>query len=187
MRVLIASFVFLLSVLPAVADPVVISFSGTATSYPTGGTNEFTLTLTLDNGGTSLSNQQWTRWDVAGVRLTSGSYAADYLPASFAGSSFWIATDASGNILIWGWWVKWTAPEDTIGTSPSPQFYSSILDCYYLTAGNQLIHATSSTMAAISDGSNWTMHGFATVPEPASLFLIAAGCITVGLLRRRIR
>jgi hypothetical protein len=143
-----------------------------------------TLSVIADNGGSSLLAQNWSAAQILSATLNVGSYTALYTAPFFSTSGF--ATNGVGALTyaIFGDIAdpgNNNAVTDTFGTSTLGELY-----------GNYVVD-TLGRYSAWSLGNNapninlsrWSVR-VASVPEPGTLSLFAAGLIALGVMRRRV-
>ncbi|GAB6141279.1 hypothetical protein JCM14076_20080 [Methylosoma difficile] len=151
------------------------------------------ITVTLDNGGTSLLNQTWTAADLLSVKFdfNNGFLSTTYL-APFGGDGVDaidgdFTTDASGILSsVLTTWIDYNPGTDYSGNGSSPDswFLYGNNSVYYQGSGE---HVDLANVSAMSDAANWQIVPTAT-PIPAGIWLLLSGFATLKALggkRRR--
>ena len=165
------------------AAPFTITFDGTTVTSNVGGSNAFTLTLSLDNGGTDTINQVWNENDlVTDPTLTSGTYSVTY--DDLVITAFSIQTGAAGEFtssILGIFFGNGFADElhDNAGDQNSDGAVLALSTDSGLT--NDLLDAA--TLATMEDSSVHT--GLTIVPEPTTALLLASGLAAMAVGRRR--
>ena len=167
----------------SMATPVEFVFTTTIIDSPSGGVppsipgvstgDTLTLTVTADNGGSTLISQLWEVGDVLSAAASVGSYSATYNNPAFSGTKF--ETDAGGALManpLYG--DIDTNNEDLNGASGFVKFFSNTLHDGSDNIAHYLPHSTNFTA--------WTV---TLVPEPGTLSLAAAGLLGLAAARRR--
>lgn len=142
-----------------------------------------TVTVTADNGGTSLNSQQWLLDDLVSAHVSVGSYSADYITAFIpVGAQPVFETNNVGQLTS----VLF------VGTGPSSQNTDSL-------AGAQGVRLLNTSIQASNGGTAFFVDRFVgpdpndlvgwnrtpgIVPEPATLALLF-GVGIVALTKRR--
>ena len=197
LKKLLASLLLACCTQAAHAVPVALTFEGNLSSLqmPAPAGERFTLTVTVDNGGTTTAAQTWTAADFLSFRLQGASgWWIEALSIRTANSTGSFATDARGAVTSTGAWTNVAARQPLLPASGS---YN------WLETGGWRVNATSAIMFSSPQGngevaslwyvddasklglaSNWKA---SVVPVPASLPLLAAGIGALSLARRKSR
>jgi len=170
--------------LQAQAIPVEIVHTATVLTSDVSGVSigdTTTLTLLVDNEGSSVNSQEWRIADTLSGTLTAGSYWQSYSDGWFGGSeSIFFTTDSSGSLTSSAFvGTELSANhQDSIGTGPEVRLYNSAFQDFL---GNQ-----ASFDFFLQNPSAWKVKVVKTVPvpEPATLLLLAIGIIAIGASRQ---
>ena len=151
------------------------------------------ITVTLDNGGTSDRSQVWTAADLELVifDINNGVARALFFRPFFGGlttSDGSFATDAAGNLI--------SAPSDWSDTDVRRDFFTSFpiaVDMNWFIKGSNFllfdddnfgptVALALADVEGITDPANWSR--VAVLPLPPTLLLLLVGLGGVALLRR---
>ena len=174
---LAAAAVAALSISAAQASPFHFTYTGTIASASTPGVSAgdiFTLTVTADNGGTSLANQTWDYSSLQGLTIHTGSYIGTYSKAWESSGGF--ATDASGNLDF----VSFFGTSDESNNSDN---FGSWTGDYVYGDGSfvDFFGRYNQVAAGFYDPANWSVSAASgAVPEAASWALMLGGFGLVG-------
>ncbi|MDP0500270.1 MAG: PEP-CTERM sorting domain-containing protein [Verrucomicrobiota bacterium JB022] len=146
-----------------------------------------TITIALDNGGTSVESQIWTPADLQSIEFNigNGGYVATiYTPFGgtfVSGNTF--ETDADGNVSssnFYGYSADST--NYTVTDGDSVQFWSLYAGYDYLLTSTGSVQASNSL--GVTDPANWSQVG--AVPEPSTVAAFAGlGALGLIALRRK--
>lgn len=191
--VLTAALVSILASTSSHAVVYVAQYSDTLTaplgSIPTG--SAVTISIGLDNGGSTYLSQSWGDEDAQWVKFDIGSgtiittFTAPFGGDGFSNNAGTFATDASGTFtsVPTSWFDVSVASDYTTNDSnPALWFINGANGVYASDTGDASLSNVSGDIVA----SNWTI---SSVPEP-SQYAAAAGLVVlalVGLRRRKTR
>ncbi len=163
------------------AAPFTITFDGTTVTSNVGGSNAFTLTLSLDNGGTDTINQVWNENDlVTDPTLTSGTYSVTY--DDLVITAFSIQTGAAGEFTssILGIFFGNGFADELHDVNDQNGDGASLALSTDAGSTNDLLDAA--TLATMEDSSVHT--GLTIVPEPTTALLLASSLAALAVGRR---
>ena len=173
--------------------------SGNTIGFPVLPGDPASITVTLDNGGTSDLSQVWTAADLQSVTfdINNGAATVNFFspfdgglildPAAGPGS---FATDAAGNLVSvpsgeTGWQDRFV----TADFAASFPFDTSLF--WFINGANPLLFDESRLLAlslaevqGMSDPANWTRVTVTALPLPPTLLLLLVGLGGLVLLRR---
>jgi len=144
--------------------------------------DEVVISVLADNGGTSSISAIWNEADLLSATLTAGSYTATYGAPLFAGLDPAFRTDALGMLdraVFLGGVIGTNS--DSFGVGGATYLFDDAFLDYF---GNPAILSTPLSAARLED---WTAPAAVStsVPEPATLVLLASGVLALAVDRRR--
>jgi MYXO-CTERM domain-containing protein len=164
----------------ACAAPVTFTYTGHVKSASnvagfTSVGDAVTVSVVLDNGGTSIFSQNWAVSDTLSAVFSAGSYTASFLSGFFLGPSGF-TTDAQGQLTS----AEWFGTEVASGTD---NFGTGVyLSNVGVDAGNRSVYANRGF-----DMVSWSGPVMATlnVPAPSTAALVALALAGLGMGQRR--
>jgi len=154
----------------------VINIPGTAFG------DTLTISVIVDNGGSSLLSQTWGLPDFVSGTAAVGSYFASYATPDFLD----FATDASGQLTTTVFAQSQTdgSATDNFGTGPARLVSNAVIDSLgrgsFISAGG-----TGFIYWPNSNEDLWSAQLVQSVPEPGTLALFGIGLFGMGLARRK--
>jgi hypothetical protein len=128
----------------------------------------FSLSVIVDNGGTSTLSQVWAVTDTLSATVTAGGYAATCTADFFPAAGF--ATDAAGNLTSTQWFGTLESPTSADNPGTGARLFSD-----GLIASNGLFVERDAFPGSLSNWSGPVSASVAPIPLPASLMLLLGG------------
>jgi hypothetical protein len=166
------------------AVPVMFTYTGTVDSVNNVGGltsvgDAVTVEVIADNGGSSLSSQNWVIADTLSATFTAGSYGASFIDSWFTSSLVTgFTTDGAGSLII----AEWLGTGSTSSTSTDNFGNGVYLSNVGVIASNSGSIFSTPQFTIISAWSGPTLVNGA-VPEPAILALMGLGLAGIGFSR----
>jgi hypothetical protein len=155
------------------------------------------ITVGLDNGGTSLLSQTWTASDLTAVTFdfNNGGYVTTFYDPFYGGLTAGVgdfATDPSGTLTsVLSTWFDLAVAGDFTTSDASVYLYYWYLDGHieafsFFDASGRFgldLEHNASGSGKLLDPEHWTL--VSVVPEPSIIALFGLGLAGLGLVRRR--